>query len=144
MRRYPLGGVVVEPRYRLVSFHCFRRFGFSVFSFLYLWSACKRFSSPPCIGSAVMVLFIKRGESLFREMSMKIEVWRYRLYQFLRASGLICRIDVLTAQIQHRTFKLCTLFKYICATQMQLRASEVVHLSKLLPNFVLHFKSSNV
>jgi hypothetical protein len=25
-----------------------------------------RFSSPPCIGSAVVALFIKRGESLFR------------------------------------------------------------------------------
>jgi hypothetical protein len=28
---------------------------------------CKRFSSPPCIGSAVAALFIKRGECLFRE-----------------------------------------------------------------------------
>jgi hypothetical protein len=68
VRRYPLGGVV-ELRFNSVSFHCFRWqvLGFLCFFLLIFDLLCKRFSSPPCIGSAVVALFIKRDESLFCE-----------------------------------------------------------------------------
>jgi hypothetical protein len=67
MCRYPLGGVVVvELQLYLILFHCFRwqalvfRFFLLIFDLL-----CKRFSLPPYIGSVVVALFIKHGESLF-------------------------------------------------------------------------------
>jgi hypothetical protein len=41
------------------------KFWFSVFFLLIFDLLCKRFSSPPCIGLAVVALFIKRGKSLF-------------------------------------------------------------------------------
>jgi hypothetical protein len=52
----------------MVSFQCLRCqvLVFRVFLFFIFDLLCKRFSSPPCIGSAVVALFIKRGESLFR------------------------------------------------------------------------------
>jgi hypothetical protein len=40
-------------------------FGFPCFLFFIFDQLCKRFFSLPCIGLAVMALFIKRGESLF-------------------------------------------------------------------------------
>jgi hypothetical protein len=51
-----------------ILFHCLRWqvLVFRVFLFFIFDLLCKRFSSPPCIGSAVMALFIKRGERLFR------------------------------------------------------------------------------
>jgi hypothetical protein len=42
------------------KFWFFRVFFIFIFGLL-----CKRFSSPPCIGLAVVALFIKKGESLF-------------------------------------------------------------------------------
>jgi hypothetical protein len=63
VRRYPLGGVVVEPRLYLLLFLCFRlaSFGFSCFLLIIFYLLCKRFSSPPCIGLTVVVLFIQYG-----------------------------------------------------------------------------------
>jgi hypothetical protein len=51
--------------YRLIVFIglVFLCFIFFIFDLL-----CKRFSSSPCIGSAILALFIKRGEILFLEM----------------------------------------------------------------------------
>jgi hypothetical protein len=40
---------------------------FSLFFFPYLDLLCKRVSSSPCFGSAVVALFIKLDESLFQE-----------------------------------------------------------------------------
>jgi hypothetical protein len=52
----------------IVSLSSVASFRFFVFSFLYIFDLlCKRFSSSPCICSAVVTLFIKRDESLFRE-----------------------------------------------------------------------------
>jgi hypothetical protein len=50
----------------LVSLFLVASFGFSCSLLLIFDMLCKRFSSPPCIGLAVVVLFIKRGEILFR------------------------------------------------------------------------------
>jgi hypothetical protein len=68
MRRYPLGGVVVEPRVISVP-GVFGSIRFSVVFLLIFDLLCfvKRISSSPCISLAVVALFIKRGESLFRE-----------------------------------------------------------------------------
>jgi hypothetical protein len=41
---------------------------FLCFIFFIFDLLCKRFSSSPCIGSAILALFIKRGEILFLEM----------------------------------------------------------------------------
>jgi hypothetical protein len=41
--------------------------GFPCFLLLIFYVLCKRFSSPPCIGLAIVALFIKWGESLFRD-----------------------------------------------------------------------------
>jgi hypothetical protein len=73
VRRYPLEGVVVEPRFHsVVSMFSVASFGFPCFFFLLIFDLLyKRFSSPPCIGSAVVALFIKKGESLFRERFVK-------------------------------------------------------------------------
>jgi hypothetical protein len=66
---FPLWGVVVEPRLDSVSCQCSRgNFGvYVLFIFIFFFDLlCKRFSSPPCIGSAVAALFIKLDESLFQ------------------------------------------------------------------------------
>jgi hypothetical protein len=56
---------------RLVSIFSSGKFRFSVLFFCFIFDLlCKRFSSPPCIGSAVAALFIKRGESLFQASTM--------------------------------------------------------------------------
>jgi hypothetical protein len=51
----------------MVSFQCLRWqfLVFRVFLFFILDLLCKRFSSPPCIGSAVVALFIKRGKKAY-------------------------------------------------------------------------------
>jgi hypothetical protein len=54
----------------LVSLFSVASFGFPCFLLLIFDLLCKRFSSPPCIGSAVVALFIKRGESLFRLLQL--------------------------------------------------------------------------
>jgi hypothetical protein len=50
----------------LVSLFLVASFGFSCFLLLIFDLLCKSFFSPPCIGSIVVALFIKRDESLFR------------------------------------------------------------------------------
>jgi hypothetical protein len=64
LRRYSLGCVVVELWFHSVSVWCLRSsLGFSCLSFFYLDLLCKGSLPSPCIGSAVVVLFIKRDES---------------------------------------------------------------------------------
>jgi hypothetical protein len=63
---------------------------FFVFLLLIFDLLCKRFSSPPCIGSAVVALFIKRGESLFQEITCpKLELWRSAHVSRLNALGFL-------------------------------------------------------
>ena len=67
LRRYPLGGVVVEPRHLgLVSLSSVASLVLLVYLFPIFDLLCKRFPSSHCIGSAVVDLFIKRGYGLFR------------------------------------------------------------------------------
>jgi hypothetical protein len=49
----------------IVSMSLVASFGPLCFLFFIFDLLCKRFSSSPCISSAVVALFIKRGESLF-------------------------------------------------------------------------------
>jgi hypothetical protein len=72
MRRYLLGGVVVEPRVHLVLFLCFRSFGFLCFLFFIFDLLYKRFSSPPYIGSAVGCYIIYSGAKAYFAISFGI------------------------------------------------------------------------
>jgi hypothetical protein len=70
LRRYSLGDVIAELWFHSVSVRCLRSsFGFSCISFFYLDLLFKGVSPSPCIGLAVVALFIKWGESLFRGVS---------------------------------------------------------------------------
>jgi hypothetical protein len=67
LRHYSLGGVVAELWFHSVPVRCLRSsFGLSCLYFFYLDLLCKGVSPSPCIGSAVVALFIKRGKNLFR------------------------------------------------------------------------------
>jgi hypothetical protein len=69
VRRYSLGGAIVDPRFSPLSGGCLRWqvVVFRVF-LVYLDLLCKGVPPSPCISSIDMDLFIKRDESLFGEV----------------------------------------------------------------------------
>jgi hypothetical protein len=90
--RNPLGASSWSPDINRYHSNLFVVLVFLCFIFFLFDLLCKRFSSPPYIGSAVVALFIKRGENLFRGGK---KVSKRRLHDGREVVVVHCAISVL-------------------------------------------------